>query len=170
MSQWNCAINGQKYGPVSEEDLKQWIEQKRLSPSDMVWTDGMAEWQKAESVPAFSACFAAASNVPPISGIPSNYAAVAQENAPGAVASMVCGIVGCMVPCTGLILGIIALNNYKKAMASIHRFPQKYGGEGLCTAGKVTGIIAIVMGSFFVLYFLFVFIIFASVGGAAGMR
>jgi uncharacterized membrane protein len=63
MSQWHCAINGKKYGPVSEEDLKQWITQHRLDSSDMVWTEGMAEWLAAGSVSTFSDALDAAGPV-----------------------------------------------------------------------------------------------------------
>ncbi len=51
MRQWHCLIGGQKYGPVSEEDLRAWIRQGRIRPADMVWADGMDEWTAAGSVP-----------------------------------------------------------------------------------------------------------------------
>jgi uncharacterized membrane protein len=54
MTQWHCAINGKKYGPVSEDELKQWITQNRLDSSDLVWTEGMPEWLAAGSVSAFA--------------------------------------------------------------------------------------------------------------------
>jgi uncharacterized membrane protein len=63
MSQWHCAINGKKYGPVSEDDLKQWITQNRLDSSDLVWTEGMAEWLAAGSVSTFSEALNAAGSV-----------------------------------------------------------------------------------------------------------
>ena len=66
MSQWHCTINGQKYGPVSEEELKLWITQGRVRAVDLVWTDGMTQWQAAGSVPALSEWFGAAGSAPPL--------------------------------------------------------------------------------------------------------
>lgn len=65
MSQWHCAINGQKYGPVGEDDLKLWITQGRVRETDLVWMEGMTNWRTAGSIPAFSGLFAAGS-IPPV--------------------------------------------------------------------------------------------------------
>ena len=54
MKQWHCHINGQKYGPVDEPTLKQWIAQGRLGKDDLVWTEGMAEWAKVSAVSELS--------------------------------------------------------------------------------------------------------------------
>jgi RNA polymerase subunit RPABC4/transcription elongation factor Spt4 len=64
-----------------------------------------------------------------------------KENAPGAQASLVYGIVGLLV--CGLILGIVAISKSNQAKAAIRSNP-RYGGEGLATAGFVMGIIDIV--------------------------
>lgn len=62
-------------------------------------------------------------------------------NAPGALASLVWGIVGLFV--CGLILGIIAINKSNEARKTIATSPM-YGGSGLATAGLVMGIIDII--------------------------
>ena len=51
MKQWYCVIGGKRYGPVAEEQLKQWIAERRLQPGDLVWTEGMPEWAPASSIP-----------------------------------------------------------------------------------------------------------------------
>ncbi|HUS47413.1 MAG TPA: DUF975 family protein [Phycisphaerae bacterium] len=63
MAQWYCYAGGQQYGPIAEEVLKQWIYDRRVKPSDLVWTDGMANWAPASSVPSLSA--AAPGTIPP---------------------------------------------------------------------------------------------------------
>jgi hypothetical protein len=68
------------------------------------------------------------------------------ENAPGAVASLVCGIIGLLV--CGVILGPIAIVMSNKAKRNIAADP-RYTGGGLATAGLVLGIIDV---SFFVIY------------------
>jgi hypothetical protein len=62
-------------------------------------------------------------------------------NAPGAVASLVCGILGFFI--CGLILGIIAITKAQEAKRAIAADP-RYTGAGMATAGMVLGIIDLV--------------------------
>lgn len=55
MAQWYCLINGQKYGPISEETLRQWAVEGRASPNDQIWSEGMAAWASASTMPALFA-------------------------------------------------------------------------------------------------------------------
>jgi hypothetical protein len=64
-----------------------------------------------------------------------------KTNAPGAVASLVMGIVGLFL--CGIILGPLAISKANSAKSLMQSDPT-LGGEGLATAGKVLGIIAIV--------------------------
>ena len=66
-----------------------------------------------------------------------------RENAPGAVAALVCGILSFF--CCGLIFGIIAIFQANKAKEAIAMNPGYYGGEGMATAGKVLGIIGLIV-------------------------
>lgn len=50
MSAWYYAQNGQQHGPVTEEALKMLIARQQLSPDDLVWSEGMADWQPASTV------------------------------------------------------------------------------------------------------------------------
>jgi hypothetical protein len=64
-----------------------------------------------------------------------------KENAPGAVASLVCGIIGLFL--FGIVLGIVAIVNANKAKRLIASDP-RYGGGGMATAGLILGIICLV--------------------------
>jgi uncharacterized RDD family membrane protein YckC len=50
-TEWFFAQNNRQGGPVSLEDLRAMLNTGRLSPSDLVWTEGMPEWTAALSVP-----------------------------------------------------------------------------------------------------------------------
>lgn len=50
MPQWHYAHNGQKFGPVSDQQLKQLADSGQLLPTDLVWKKGMAEWVKAGQI------------------------------------------------------------------------------------------------------------------------
>ncbi|MEX0677246.1 MAG: DUF4339 domain-containing protein [Pirellulales bacterium] len=45
--QWYYARNDQQFGPVSAVALKQLADSGELSPDDLLWREGMAEWATA---------------------------------------------------------------------------------------------------------------------------
>jgi len=51
MRNWYCVVNGQQYGPVSEDQLKLWIAEKRVTSDNLVWTQGMPQWVPAHTIP-----------------------------------------------------------------------------------------------------------------------
>ena len=73
-------------------------------------------------------------------------------NAPGAVAAMVCGIVGIFL--CGIILGIVAIVLGVSANNRIRQNPRSYLGGGMATAGIVLGIIAIAAQVLVLIFFL----------------
>lgn len=48
--QWHYAKNGVQLGPVEEAELRAKLDSGELSASDLVWSEGMAEWQPAGKV------------------------------------------------------------------------------------------------------------------------
>lgn len=164
MAQWFAQVDGQRYGPASEEEMKSWVAQGRVKPTDYVWAEGMPSWVTAGS--AFGIAAGAPSNAGEGQLTPvASDASLAQTeylspteriNAPGAISSMVCGIVGTVVSfmccggigtliftVAGLTMGIVALVLAKKAKALQASDPALYGGQGQATAGRILGIIAI---------------------------
>ncbi len=51
---WYYGTGGRQLGPVSFAELKQLAAQGALQPGDPVWTQGMAEWTEAASIPELS--------------------------------------------------------------------------------------------------------------------
>jgi hypothetical protein len=51
MSNWFYAANGQQQGPFEDAQLHDLIAQGTVRPDTLVWTEGMAGWQKAAEVP-----------------------------------------------------------------------------------------------------------------------
>ncbi|MCD4825875.1 MAG: DUF975 family protein [Phycisphaerae bacterium] len=60
MNEWYCTVDGKQYGPVSLEELKQWIANGRVKPENLVWMSEMTDWVPASSVPELNAVIAAA--------------------------------------------------------------------------------------------------------------
>jgi hypothetical protein len=165
MKQWYCTVFEKRYGPIETEMLQEWIAQGRCRPEDNVWTEGMEKWLPASQVSELCDGVAGPPPMPTTSG------SAELPKAPGAVASMILGITSVCFGALGLVLGIIALKYSKEARHAIARSPGKYSGDDMATAGKVMGIIGIVLGSFFIVYLIFVFTMFATFAGvgAAGV-
>jgi uncharacterized RDD family membrane protein YckC len=56
---WFYAQNNQQNGPVTIEALVNMLQQGHVQPTDLVWREGMANWQSAGTVPELSAGVAA---------------------------------------------------------------------------------------------------------------
>lgn len=53
--QWYYSKNGTQLGPVDESSLRSKIASGEVSPTDLVWRDGMTDWLPSGRVPEFSA-------------------------------------------------------------------------------------------------------------------
>ncbi len=47
---WHYSINGEKLGPVTSAELKRLADSGTLSPSDLIWREGLASWVVASNV------------------------------------------------------------------------------------------------------------------------
>lgn len=47
---WYYAVSGKKHGPIDSKRLKELAEQGVISPTDLIWRDGMSEWAPAAKV------------------------------------------------------------------------------------------------------------------------
>jgi uncharacterized RDD family membrane protein YckC len=53
--QWYYTQSGAQAGPVSTDVLRQMFAAGQLGPDELVWSDGMPDWQRARDVPTFFA-------------------------------------------------------------------------------------------------------------------
>jgi tetratricopeptide (TPR) repeat protein len=68
VAEWYYARNKQKFGPLTETQLKELVRSGELSATDMVWKQGMAKWMQVSQVEGLieaSPQQAAGSSVPP---------------------------------------------------------------------------------------------------------
>jgi hypothetical protein len=79
-----------------------------------------------------------------------------RAQAPGAVTSLVLGIVGFIIWPLGLILGPLAINYANQARDAIAVNPM-YDGSGMATAGYVLGIIDTILGVLVIVYIILIF-------------
>ncbi|MGD0745170.1 MAG: DUF4190 domain-containing protein [Verrucomicrobiota bacterium] len=131
-----------QYGPVTGEQLRQWILDGRLNAQSQAKAESDAEWRPLSAFPEFAAALGARSSAshapPPMTPIPPPIPA----NTSGlAVTSLVLGILG-LLTCGitalfGLILGIMALVKARNRGAS--------GGFGIALAGVIVSAIFVFM-------------------------
>lgn len=88
-----------------------------------------------------------------------------KPNPPGAVASLVCGILAVVfayVPVLGVVLGIAAMANAGRARRALIVGPDLWLPSGLPIAGQVCGVIGAVLSSLATLWAVAVFGIIAA--------
>lgn len=57
MNQWYYAANGAQQGPVSLDQLNEWVRNGQFPADTLVWRDGMAQWLPANQVAELAAAF-----------------------------------------------------------------------------------------------------------------
>lgn len=50
LTQWYCAIDGRRRGPLEARELKDLADRAELKPDDLVWRDDSPDWVKASTV------------------------------------------------------------------------------------------------------------------------
>lgn len=69
--QWYYSKNGTQLGPVSKDELSSKIASGEVSPSDLVWKDGMGDWIPASQVSELAVARPVSTVAPePVPGVP----------------------------------------------------------------------------------------------------
>jgi prepilin-type processing-associated H-X9-DG protein len=130
-----------EYGPVSADQIQQWILQKRVNAQTRIQVDG-GEWKALGDLPEFSAIFG--SRVPPMGMPPQSQIAPSAQPAKTsglAIASLVLGLLGIfscgITALIGLILGIVAMSQVRKSGGSLT-------GSGIALAGTIVSAVFLV--------------------------
>jgi hypothetical protein len=98
-----------EYGPVSADDLRRWIAERRVNAQTLVWMPGMDAWRPLGSLPEFAGSFTA-----PAYSATAQYAPASKTNGM-ALAGLIFACLGipcCMTiffPLLGLIFSIIGV-------------------------------------------------------------
>ena len=141
-----------EYGPVTQEQLRQWIAEGRADANTMVRSEG-GEWKRLSTHEDFADAFPAQSAggalPPPVSSPPPPYYPEQRKTNGTATAGFVLSLLGFL--CCGPLLGVPGLILSIVALTQINKNPQTEGGKGLAIAGIVIGVISII--AFVVLLF-----------------
>jgi len=136
--------DGNEYGPVNLDQLRQWIAQGRVNTLTRVRPEGAADWKTAAELPELSGAFTArsAGAAPPLAASP--IAAVAGPPQSGlATTSLVLGILSLV--CFGFLAGIPAIICGHIARRRARAAPAQFGGAGAALAGLILGYVSLVL-------------------------
>lgn len=102
-----------EYGPVSMEQIREWLNQGRLNRQTRVRTEGTSEWRAIEAVPAFASALGAM-GAPPVMALsapPSSDSGInviiPYRNMQALIAYYLA--VFSLIPFVGIVLGLAAL-------------------------------------------------------------
>ncbi|HEV2692108.1 MAG TPA: DUF4190 domain-containing protein [Verrucomicrobiae bacterium] len=131
--------DGKRYGPITADQLRQWIKQSRVESRTPVFVQGTADWTFVGLLPEFAAEFPENPPVitPPRPGNVAGTAVVPSQNSSLATWGFICGLLswtfcGCCAPVAiaGLTFSIIAL-------VQINARTEPIAGRGFAIAGLV---------------------------------
>ena len=156
---FSCMYNiigadGNVYGPIPAEQVRQWVEEGRLNAVSKIQVDGSGVWKELREMPEFSTLVPPPP--PPISlgaAHPSSAAGGLPPANPLAGWALGMGIAS-LPCCVMLILSPVSIVLGAMALSQLNQNP-KPGGRAMAAAGIVLGCISLVMGIAFWALFLF---------------
>lgn len=140
--------DGRQYGPISTEQLRQWIAENRVESRTPVFVEGATDWSFVGLLPEFAGSFPG-QTPPPLSSAPPKLGTLTpsplRRTHPYATTGLIFGLlsVTCCCGCPFNILGIVFS---LIAMTQINRQPELYDGRGLAIAGLILSIVGLVSG------------------------
>jgi hypothetical protein len=142
-----------EYGPISGEQIRQWIQEGRLNAASKIQVDGASEWKLVRELPEFAALLP-----PPPAPIafPSAPAAPATNAMAGwALGTGIFAILCCQIFApVSIVLGIMALSQIKQN--------PNQGGRGFAVAGIILGSVSLLIAVAVILIWLLIPGVFAN--------
>jgi hypothetical protein len=139
--------DGREYGPISADQMRQWIAENRANAATRVLAEGATEWRPLGSIPEFTLLFA--SSVPkPAPGVyPGGNLPVRKTNG-FAVAGLVLGIISLTAAlcCYGLPFNLLGLIFSIIGLAQIKSNPEQYSGRTMAIIGLALCIVSFFFG------------------------
>ena len=133
-----------EYGPITGDQVRQWIIERRLHPQSLVRLDGSLTWLQLAQLPEFSAALAGAGPaVMPVSTI-------APRTNPMAITGLIMGIIAlpsmlCCFTLYGLPFDVLGIIFSSIALAQIKKNPEVEQGKGLAITGLVLSILSLAL-------------------------
>jgi hypothetical protein len=148
-----------EYGPVTAEQVREWVAQRRANAQTLIRVEGAVDWQPLSAFPEFAAALVAppAYTAPAATvAAPDNpMSAVIPYKNPKALVAYYLAIFS-LIPCAGIPLGIAAFILGILGLKAAKAHPQSHGQVhawvgiilgGLCATGNLVALIAIIVSA-----------------------
>jgi hypothetical protein len=141
--------DGREYGPVTVDQLREWVRQGRADARTLVLREGETGWKPLTGWPEFAVPAVTrpdtvvAAGVPPLpgsAGLPQRKA----QTSPMAVTSLVMGLLSIVVCWCSPLFSVLGIIFALMAFSQIKSNPSQQGGKGLAVAGLICSIAGIV--------------------------
>jgi hypothetical protein len=143
--------DGHEYGPVSGDQLRQWLTEGRVNADTQVLPEGGTGWSTLRALPEFSALLAGGSTPPPIRSHPGQLGGMPiRKNNPFAVTGLILGIFSVtfgLCCCYGLPFNLLGIIFSLIGLAQIQKQPDTYSGRGLAIAGLICSIVSLTLAA-----------------------
>ena len=143
--------DGREYGPITADQLRNWIAEGRATAQTRVQAEGSAQWKPLTEYLEFAVALASALPVRPAPG--TIFITPPPRNNSMAVTSLVMGILSlascvcCCGCCYGLPFNVLGVIFAFVALSQIKNDPQSQPGRGLAIAGLVLCLLSFVMAA-----------------------
>jgi hypothetical protein len=142
--------DGAEYGPVTADEVRQWIAEGRANGRSKVRAAGSTEWKPLVEYLEFASALAGSAPPPTPGAVPITIGPIptAPRNNPFAVAALVLGIISLPVACCcyGFPFNVLAIIFGIVALSQIKRDPVNQLGRGMAIAGLVLGVASLALG------------------------
>jgi hypothetical protein len=139
--------DGKEYGPITADQLRQWIAEGRANAQTKVLVEGATDWKPLLDFPEFSTAVTGAA-MPPLTPGPIQVVMAPVVN-PMAITGMVLGIISItfgLCCCHGFPFSVSGIIFSSIGLAQINKDPQHQQGKGMAVAGLVLSIMSVLLG------------------------
>ncbi len=128
-----------EYGPVTAEQLRQWLAEGRVSAQTQVLPEGATEWRPLGNLPEFAG--AAPGPVPVLTAAPPAGADAAERVKGPAIGLIVVAVLGALLQLTSLILHLVGPSILANSRMPNQAWANMFSG----TIGVVSGVIGLLV-------------------------
>ena len=143
--------DGREYGPITADQLRNWIAEGRATPETRVRAEGAAQWKLLTEYLEFAPALARVLPSRPAPGL--IYISPTLRTNSMALAAMLMGILSmtcgvCCCCCYGLPFNVLGVIFALIALSQIKNDPQSQQGRSLAIVGLVLCLLSFVMSAF----------------------
>ena len=137
--------DGREYGPVTVEQIQQWIREGRANAQTKVRAEEGVEWKTLSSFPELWGDIAG-SKVPPTAPVTGARAPslLTPKTNGMAIAGLVMGIFS-LIQCCSIIFGTLGVIFSSVGLSQINKQPGEFTGKGMAVAGLVMSIVGLAL-------------------------